>query len=173
MKHLLTAFFLCLVLMLCAEMEEEEEILYSNPLQSIEKLTISPDSSRKNWKPGIVTEENFKCIKIEPGGTFGVWVELPEGETILFSVRIKYQNVKRMDERKHWTGATFKAMLRIPGEETSWPGRVMVGSSEWKTVTFKINVPLGKGNARAWIRCALEGATGTAWYRDLSVKVLK
>ena len=172
MKYCLSAFFLCLTLMLCG-IEDEEEILYSNPLQSIEKLTISQNSSRKDWKPEITTEGNFKCVKIEPGGTFGAWVELPEGETILFSVRMKYQNVKRKEERKHWTGATFKAMLRIPGEETSWPGRVMVGSSDWKTVTFKVNVPLGKGSAKAWIRCALEGAAGTAWYRDLSVKVLK
>ena len=173
MKHLLTAFCLCLLLMVCAGTEEEEEILYFNPLQSMEKLTISPDSSGKDWKPGIVTDGDSKCIKIEPGGTFGAWVELPEGETILFSVRMKFQDVKRKEEQKHWTGATSKAMLRIPGEKTAWPGRVMVGSSEWKTVTFKVNIPLGKGNAMAWIRCALEGATGTVWYRDLSAKVLK
>lgn len=172
MKRLLSAWFLASALMLFG-MEDDEETLYSNPLRTLEKLTISPDAAGKSWKPEIVTEGEFQCIRIEPGGTFGVWVELPEGETVQFSVMMKYRDVRRNDARKHWTGAAFKAMLRIPGEKTSWPGRVMIGSSDWKLVTFKVNVPLGGKAANAWIRCALEGAAGTAWYRDLSVKALK
>jgi|GEM_PF-3266912 len=165
-------FFFCLpalflALPLSAETSEPEDSLYCNPLNSIEKLDLT-----KSWKPEIVSDGGGPCLKTLSGGTFGVWVTLPEGETVEFSIDMKWENVTLSDPTKHWCGATFKGMTQTTGEATRWPGCCFHGSHDWKRVAFKVNSPLDR-QTRVWVRCGLEGAEGTAWYRNLAVKVVK
>lgn len=152
--------------------EADDGVLCSNPFKSLEKLVIQRSVKVEKWVPEIVADGDTQCIRIQPGGSLGVWLDLPEGETILFSIMMKYQNVKRNDPKKHWTGAVFKAMVKIEGEKTVWPGRVQIGTSDWKQISFKVNVPLGK-KAKALVQCAVEDSIGTALYKNLTVRVLK
>ncbi len=166
MKHILAAIAVMTSMLLTTA--EAGEVLYENPLSSLEKLEIY--TKNNNWKPEVVTANGKKCIQVKPGGSFGITVDLPEGKTLLVAVRCKQQDVKRNNPKKHWTGASFKGRVEIEGEKTVWCGYAVDGTSDWAWRNFK--VPRSGKKGKVVIRCYLEEASGTAWYRDLSVRVV-
>ncbi len=149
-----------------AEEADDSDILFRNPFH-----TAFREFDGKGATAEIVDLEDGRALKITGGG-LSRWLDLPEGETVLFSVMIRTENVTRNPPGNHWFGAVWKAMVQIDGKNT-WPGApATVGTTPWHRVSFKVDVPLGK-KVSARIGLGLDSATGTVYYRDLTVRLLK
>jgi hypothetical protein len=147
-----------------------DDIILQNKFDSSFKEFISKECDAE-----IVKLKDGQALKIT-SGALKKWIKLPAGESVEFSVMVKTENVRRNNPKQHWCGAIWGVMMRKDGkkdEKWVFPGvRSSIGNTSWQRKTFKIDVPLG-GDISVLLRFGLSGATGTVYYKDLMLKILK
>lgn len=95
---------------------------------------------------------------------------VPEGATLLLSVKMKAENVARLKPLS-FTGTKFMLMVTKDGK-TVWPEVApQQGSFDWTEQSFRQEIPFGVKNVVLVL--GLQGATGTVYFKDLKVEVLE
>ena len=97
-----------------------------------------------------------------------IWINVPENETILFSAKIKQENVQRIEPRKHWTGGRFASYMKVKNGRRN--ARIPLGTRDWQEYTFKVDIPAGV--KRIMIQMGLKDATGVMYFKDIKAEVL-
>lgn len=130
----------------------------------------SPLSSAYRYPAGgaeVVSTESGNALKVT-GGMVLRPIPVPENETVRFSARIKAENVVRNVEKQHWTGTRFSIYMGKAG----WKGGPAErGGFNWKTVSFKVDIPAGMKSVQ--LQLGLKDASGTVWFQDVRAEVVK
>ncbi len=155
-----------------AQAKPEPRLLFANAFdQDFKGFWKYPDKADAT----IVETEGGKVLRVvSPDGKSAViqrGLTVPEGATIRCSVKIKAENVVRLNPNAGHCGTKFGLTVRL-GDKTFWPDApAQQGSFDWKELHFDYDVPFGVKGVAPML--GLQGATGTVWFKDFKVEVLE
>ena len=132
-----------------------------------EKLDGNVQKRYKSKAVSVVESSEGKALKITDT-LVGCVLSVPENETLRFSAKMKFENVVRFNPRQHWTGSRFAINAGRAGR-AGVPART--GSSEWREVSFKKDIPAGI--KKLTLQLGLKDATGAVYFKDIKVEVIK
>lgn len=149
--------------------EKEKKMTPSGNVIFAESFS-GPLSSEYHCQPGgakLVPGENGNALEVTEGLVVRR-IAVPENETVRFTARIMAENVVRKNPKQHWTGTRFTVYMGKSG----WKGvRAEQGSSGWKTVSFKTDIPAGVRSVQ--LQMGLKDASGTVRFQDVRAEVVK
>jgi len=146
-------------------------MLFANPFnENFSNFGRNP----KGCDAAIVAVGDGKALRIVSTDGISACIQrgfaVPTGTTLRLSVKMKAENVVRRAPLGY-TGTKFMLMVTKDGK-TVWPdATAQQGSFDWTEQSFQYDVPFGVKNVVLVI--GLQGASGTAYFKDLKVEVLE
>ncbi len=149
----------CTVLGTLSGREEADVFASENFLETLPRYRKEPGTR-------VSCLENGSGVRIEHG-LLTRRIRVPEGETLRFSARMKLENVRRK-QNGHWRGTRFAVRI---GKDSRSGAPVRDGSSDWETVSFKVDIPLDIHDLE--LQIGLKDAEGCVILKDLKIEIIK
>lgn len=151
----------------------EDKLVYSARLDDLRGYKI-----KGNAKIADCMGEQVLCVTCDDDQSHYISryiKDIPEGTTIVCRVKMKGEDVTLFPGLKKGRGGTrFGLMVNVPNDKRMWPGATpSLITFDWVEAEFSYRVPHGPSGVLVII--GITGATGTVWYKDLSItaKVVK